>query len=751
MSLIPQTAFLFVLALIAVKAYEVVVKLLARSTARRRDVESPSSPKAQAVPDGKDALPELGPVSGHSIAQLETMQLHKEMYHKLQNLEEYPDVFPRCWDLLISLLSETMSDALKQPHDGILSISKYTPDRLRAFMQSENSSTTEQWEAYVARRKAGSPREMFGDREEATWWLKQAAPVKYVDGAWLGHINKVTSPFALRHVTKNAWQVMSEELGDGDLTKNHVRVYRDLMRDIGADIPEGDTADFIHPRHELNELRVWKAAIAQLLISLFPHDFLPESLGFNMAYEGLPLHLMKTVKELEELKLNAYYFVLHISIDNAASGHSAMAMEAAIGYIEHMRQTAGDEAAEQAWKRVQAGFLLAEGLPTTPETQTMKKATPPSIPRSAAESAVIDVFKAKAAVAHKIHCNSRLRIGRHTLVEWLEPVAFQKEQRQTDFLHDLSNCRPWVVKGDSGKSRLIRELIWEGKMFGSFTQAEVEVVKMWIDSLGDAPVDSDAYWTFTGRQAISASQRLDRKQDIFRDYPVLSHHDHPHDILDRLHPDLLARQPSHSSLLHLPPLTLGTTTPNPAAFLPLWFAHPALLESFVNIPAKVANPTGSAIVRLLRAQYGFELEGPGVAGMDEVHRTDAVGLVELGLEMARRMGGKKDPRDLREVMEGRDEAFAEMILRLAMRPMEFGNLLFGLTWAFVQLHEAVAESDSLLSEASREILRCIARRERDSLVVCLGELREDGGRHAEVCRGYALGRWEIESCFDGSR
>jgi hypothetical protein len=93
---------------------------------------------------------------------------------------------------------------------------------------------------------------------------------------------------------------------------------------------------------------VWKAAIAQLLISLFPNDFLPEIPGFNMAYECLPLHLMKTFKELDELKLNSYNFTLHISIDNSDSGRAAMAMLAAVDYTKYITGNQKESAAHQA-------------------------------------------------------------------------------------------------------------------------------------------------------------------------------------------------------------------------------------------------------------------------------------------------------------------------------------------------------------------------------------------------------------------
>lgn len=115
------------------------------------------------------------------------------------------------------------------------------------------------------------------------------------------------------------------------------------------------------------EGRVWKAAVAQLCISLCPDEFLPEILWFNMAYESLPLHLLVTIRELRELKLDPYYFILHVPIDNEHSGHAAMGIKAVTEYVESLSLSE----VGTAWRRVQAGAMLSEGLPTIPPTPSV--------------------------------------------------------------------------------------------------------------------------------------------------------------------------------------------------------------------------------------------------------------------------------------------------------------------------------------------------------------------------------------------
>ncbi|KAF2627301.1 hypothetical protein BU25DRAFT_368201 [Macroventuria anomochaeta] len=737
-----QTTTAILIAFLALLAWSEVRNRLAKGRSRSKDPEAPDSPRRFPQIAATQEKPPRDNSTSEAPTVVESTELraYKQLYYKLHNLEQHPGILPECRELLLSFLSSTISDALDDSGSTILSVDTFSRESLNHFLKAKDVDVTNRWEEYLARRRAGGSREIFGDKEEAQWWLKQAAPVKYVDGAWLGHINKVTTPFKYRKITKNAWQVMSEELGDGDLAKNHVYVYRQLMDDIDAGLPAADSKDFINPHHKLDQTRCWKAAVAQLLISLFPHNFLPESLGFNMAYESLPLHLLKTVKELREVRLNPYYFELHISIDNADSGHAAMAMAAVADYIDLVEQDEGAEAAHVAWRRVQAGYILAEGLPTTPESPSLKAETDGPFPRTETEAALLDIFAAKAFVAHKIHCNSRLKIGRRSLVDWLEPKAFADRQWQQGFLHDLSNCKPWVIKGDSEKSRLVKELSWEGKMFGSFTQTEVDVVKAWIDELG-MPVqtprpDPIVYYEFTKQSSNVSTAAASVDLDILVDYPALSISKIPTPLTDNEIFDDAAH------------VEFSLDESRLRSFLPLWFTSPTLLETLPSVPVRAADAFGSALVRVLRAQTGFDVEGQGVAGMDEVQRTDngeSFGIVELGLEICGRANISM-PANVKDVVafgNAESVAFSKWMISLSMQWLAQRDMLIGMAWGFMELHEAVVKLEkgkALLSPASAQTLGDIARRERAGLEVCKKEILENEQRKADFEKGLATAR-----------
>lgn len=677
---------------------------------------------------------------GHRQNILEEMEFHKALYFKLQNLEQHPEVLPQARGLLISLLSEALQDTSENSKYGILSIEHYSLDAMANFLWAEHRKTTQKWIEYLERRRLGQPREMFQNEREAKWWLEQVAPLKYVDGAWLGHIHKTTTPFPSRQATKHAWQILSEELGDGDLNKNHVHIYRKLMRDIRSELPDGDTIDFIHPRHRLNQPRIWKAAVAHLLVSLFPHEFLAEILGFNLHFEQLTLDTLECAKELGELKIDPSYFHLHICIDNADSGHTAMAKQAVIQFLKDTRRLYGDDLAHQAWRRVQAGFILSQSLSTNfGQRLPLVNTAAGDRPRNKHEAKLIQIFRNKAPAAHNIHSSTHIKIGRRKLNEWLDPDAFASTQWQMDFVDDLGKAVPWVRAGDSSGSKLVQELSWQGKMFGAFTHSEAQMIKRWIDSLGAPKSSTSRYWSFTQRDEMTSGE-IFRNQDNSVNYPVFL----PITV------DNFAATPIASSASAIAPLDFRlaveeTSSLCISSFLPLWFTHSCLLESFISVPFKTITKRGSLVIQVLRAQQGFDIEGPIVAGMDEVCRSNTVGIVELGQEIMK-SHGLKEPESLKEVLREWHDDFALAMLDLSVRPIANEGLLLGLARAFVDLHDITAAS-RLLSAPSRAILRQIACREQEVLDICAQDLKVDEVQYTEFVRGYRLGRAEIERCF----
>ncbi|RDA94478.1 hypothetical protein CP533_2291 [Ophiocordyceps camponoti-saundersi (nom. inval.)] len=666
----------------------------------------------------KGASRKKDPKSSSTTDREGECQPYKELYFKLHHLEDHADdLLPQAKSMLLSFLSEALQSERKP--SSILSLEHFSASALGDFIRAELNAVTNGWHQYLVRRKAGRPRELFRTADDARRWLVRMAPVKLVDGAWLGHVHKATTRFADRHITRAAWQILSEELGDGDLARNHVHVYVELLKLVAAPVAAPDSIDFIkHPG--MDDARVWRSAVAQLLVSLFPHQFLPEILGFNLHFEMLTLETLVTAKELREVGFDPYYFTLHVTIDNVDSGHTAMASQIVTDYLRSVQDGEGAAAAQQAWRRVQAGFVLSKNLPSD-------MSAPTSSPLVAD---VLTIFEAKAAAANRIHENCPMSFGGRSLSSWLDPCAFSRPDWQMDFLRCLGNTKPWVYKGNSGRSRLVHQLSWGGSMFGAFTDREVAVLRDWIDGL--VSPSAETFTAFTGRTDVSESTPACPR--LAFDYPVFM--PASFDFRFSLEPSSDMKQ-----------LVIDTSRLQANKLLPLWFSHMCLLESFVCVPWRVANMTGCAIVRFLRAQYGFLPEPSGVAGMDEMRREDHLDLVDVGLEILSRTEQLSPPLEgLDQVLERWPSPFAETMLAAAMRPEQYQWLLLGIAQAFVQLHHSLASSD-VLSPSSRSSLGLIAEREEENLTVCVAGLQEETQAYREFWTGHAIGRREIERCF----
>jgi hypothetical protein len=96
-------------------------------------------------------------------------------------------------------------------------------------------------------------------------------------------------------------------------------------------------------------------------------------------------------------------------------------------------------------------------------------------------------------------------------------------------------------------------------------------------------------------------------------------------------------------------------------------------------------------------------------------------------------------------------AFAEWLVWMGLRWLTYRDVLVGVAWAFMEVHEMVARlttEKALLSSQGMSVLKDIAARERAGLEVCRKEIEGDETRNAEFLRGVGIGRQAIEACFN---
>lgn len=318
-----------------------------------------------------------------------------------------------------------------------------SPSELHAWSFRGVQTVTKEYAAYLARRRAGGGRQYFTHRAHALCFLRSVAPTKLVDGAWLYG----TLPHWRDARLQPLVRTYLEELGDGVPGQNHALLYRRLLAAEGCD--------------ELSNLddALYLQGAIQLALGHMADDYLPEVIGYNLGYEQLPLHLLISAFELEELDIDPYYFLLHVTIDNSATGHAAKAVRAVLDNLPRI----GD--AKNFYRRVALGYRL-NGLGESSRT---------IISGFDLEQELFSMFEHKRAVAGQVH-SDYCRIEGRTVNQWLSA-----DEGIGGFL-DALQSRGWIKRHqDPINSRFWSLVRGEGAaMFGVFNAYEQQLIHDWI-------------------------------------------------------------------------------------------------------------------------------------------------------------------------------------------------------------------------------------------------------------------------------
>ena len=329
------------------------------------------------------------------------------------------------------------------------------PADLETWMRGNAQRATADYGHYLEERKTGAPRRYFDNRAHALHFLRAVAPTKLVDGAWLyGLLAQHRNP-RLGDLVRT----YLEELGEGAADKNHVVLYRQLLSRYDLEAMEEFPESF------------YVQGLIQLALACHAEEFLPEVIGFNLGYEQLPLHLLITAYELNELGLDPYYFTLHVTVDNPDTGHSRRAVQAVLDNLPRF----GD--ANEFWGRVRAGYQLSHA-------GTGSCAVIGSFD---ADQEVVRIFSKKSSAGHGAH-SDYCRVGGRNVNDWLadpkDIPAFLQALRQAGWIRlgqPVDQSRFW---------QLLRGT--RAEMFGVFSSYELQVIHDWIRGAA-ASVDGLAY------------------------------------------------------------------------------------------------------------------------------------------------------------------------------------------------------------------------------------------------------------------
>lgn len=321
------------------------------------------------------------------------------------------------------------------------------PAGLEKWIEDNTTAVGKQYQAYLAQRQAGGVRQYFGTKAHALNFLKSVAPTKMVDGSWLyglvHHWNDGRFASLIR--------IYLEELGTGMPDKNHVVLYKKLLAAHGCDRWDN-----------LSDSHFVQGSI-QLALAQHAQHFLPELIGFNLGYEQLPLHLLISAYELNELGIDPYYFTLHVTVDNADTGHARTALNG----LREAWPVVGD--ATRFYERVMRGYKL----------NMLGVGTSSVIAGFDLERELVAILTEKSAVGKQVH-SDYCRVGGRTVNDWLS-----SPEQVPAFLQKLQESG-WIKRGqDPQQSRFWQLLQGErAEMFGVFSAYELQVVHDWI--IGDA-------------------------------------------------------------------------------------------------------------------------------------------------------------------------------------------------------------------------------------------------------------------------
>jgi hypothetical protein len=316
-------------------------------------------------------------------------------------------------------------------------------DDLHAWMTERTEAVGAEYRDYLAGRKHGAPRRYFSNRAHALNFIKAVAPTKLVDGSWLFGL--------LRHWDNPDFHPLIktylEELGDGAPDKNHVTIFRKLVAVHGCD-----------GWQQLDDSHFVQGAI-QLALAHNAEDYLPEVIGFNLGYEQLPLHLLITSYELNELGIDPYYFTLHVTVDNASNGHAAKAVDA----LKNLMPRVGDSG--DFYRRVIDGYRLNE----------LGASTNSTIASFDLDAELTGIMAAKSVTGKNMH-SDYCRVAGKSINDWLG-----SPDNVPAFMVALEKAG-WITRGTDPEQSRFWGLIQGDKaeMFGVFSPYEQQVLRDWI-------------------------------------------------------------------------------------------------------------------------------------------------------------------------------------------------------------------------------------------------------------------------------
>lgn len=322
-----------------------------------------------------------------------------------------------------------------------------------AWQQQRMDAIDEQYKQYVAERRAGAPRRLFSGRAHALHYLTALAPGRLTDGAWLYSVLARWDDTALHPLIAT----YLEELGNGVPDKNHVVIFQQLIDAHGCGGWQRLDDHHFH------------GGLTQLALAHHGERYLPELIGYNLGAEHASFDTLVAAYELNELGIDPYYFTLHVSVDNNASGHARLALDA----LARLTPDGADEAAAFL-RRVDAGYRLHAAAPASGQLLAGFDLRRELHAALAGKHVPATLADGAANPAHAVDFGGR-RLG-----DWLA------DPEQAPALLDTLERDGWIVRGqDAAGSRLWRLI---GAEYAAHADGEAEAEHGAVDTDAAPPL-----------------------------------------------------------------------------------------------------------------------------------------------------------------------------------------------------------------------------------------------------------------------
>jgi Iron-containing redox enzyme len=271
---------------------------------------------------------------------------HRELLYRLVNIEHFASTLP--------LARQRVRDALRRAEVLFTHGARGRFTDASYFDYSPESFISRLEQIYWDKMGEFRALTELPGRDEVIFGQKMSALGNLIDGAWshrTGNLGRFHRPS-----DGLLFAIYADEMGHGDLRKNHITVIHQVLRSLGLELPHIRDAKFL----EQNELpdEFYGYTLDQLCLALFPDSFYNEIMGYNLGIELYGLGELR-LHEMQRLRHHGFddsYERLHLSIDNFSAGHSRQSANLIMAYLDNVKRHSEETAVLAEWRRIWRGY-----------------------------------------------------------------------------------------------------------------------------------------------------------------------------------------------------------------------------------------------------------------------------------------------------------------------------------------------------------------------------------------------------------